>query len=432
MSPIAEEHLAVVVLDDDVIFRDLICATVESKSKFVMFGAASVDELLNVVKNQKIDCVLLDYNLDGDTGFSAKQRLDQASSNPPPSIMMTGDGRESTAIKAFRMGVADYLPKRGLSAESIVKTVVNVVERDRQDKRDKLQYSKLVEASNVDLITGLESRPQLDERLAHLAALSSVSRRAYALILIDIVDMQLHTERLGLKTIDQILRTLGKQLQGLVRSNDICGRYAAGTFLVIASVCDGRSGFDTLCERLASEMPRRFNLASADLDVSVQIVGGFCQAESSRQLSGSDLIQPLIETLARARSSGSVMTVLDGARCDLANPTIGREISAAKRSFVECDAVEAPPAADALRSTDRRKAVRQRVFKRGLIHVIGSQSTFNCVVRNISTLGAGLRLETPSAVPEVFELEVVGTGRKRAVKVRWQIAADLGVEFQSS
>jgi DNA-binding NarL/FixJ family response regulator len=38
----------------------------------------------------------------------------------PPMIMLTGDGRESTVIKALRMGMDDYLPKRDLKAVTLI------------------------------------------------------------------------------------------------------------------------------------------------------------------------------------------------------------------------------------------------------------------------------------------------------------------------
>ena len=139
MSTIEEEHLGVVIVDDDATFRDIICATLKTRSRFVVFEAKSGDELVALLEQQSIDCIVLDYDLGLETGLTVKQRIEDSSSERVPIVMLTGDGRESTAIRAFRMGVADYLPKRGLEAEHLVRmfwTSSGVVEESAPKKQN--------------------------------------------------------------------------------------------------------------------------------------------------------------------------------------------------------------------------------------------------------------------------------------------------------
>jgi hypothetical protein len=51
------------------------------------------------------------------------------------------------------------------------------------------------------------------------------------------------------------------------------------------------------------------------------------------------------------------------------------------------------------------------------------------MVRNVCLGGAGLRLDAAFATPELCELEIAGSGRRNKVRVRWQVGADLGVEY---
>ena len=104
MDTLAVENLGVVIVDDDPIFRDLICSSVERKSRFAMFQAASETALHEVLGRQRIDCIVMDYDLGEDNGLAVKRRLDEVDPTHPPTIIITGDGRESTAIRAFRMG----------------------------------------------------------------------------------------------------------------------------------------------------------------------------------------------------------------------------------------------------------------------------------------------------------------------------------------
>jgi diguanylate cyclase (GGDEF)-like protein len=431
MNSLAEEHLGVAVVDDDPIYREIICATVGKKSKFVIFEASSGKELFNILATQRIDCIVLDYDLGEESGLAVMERIDQTYPEPPPIIMMTGGGRESTAIRAFRMGVSDYLPKSGLRPEHLVTSVIKVVERDRQESLTKMEHRRLVAASGVDIVTGLEGRTRLDERLNQLALLPPPSRASYALILAEFVEYQHVRERFGLKVADQSIRAFGKQLQELGRSSDVCGRYSGATFLVITDVGSGVENLDAVCRRLADNLSLRLNLNSADLSISARVAGSKCMEAARADKAGAVyLLEPVAALLAQARTAGlPFKTSLD--------PAVEPSSLAASRLFYPAKS-EAPPntggpdtrpAADELRSTDRRREIRQRVFKRGLIHMIDSDATTNCNVRNISARGAGLRIDAAFAVPEIFDLEVTGSGEKQRVRVRWQTGVNLGVEF---
>ena len=69
MNSLAEENLGVAVVDDDPIYRELICATVGKKSKFVIFEASSGKELFDILATQRIDCIVLDYDLGEESGL---------------------------------------------------------------------------------------------------------------------------------------------------------------------------------------------------------------------------------------------------------------------------------------------------------------------------------------------------------------------------
>jgi diguanylate cyclase (GGDEF)-like protein len=431
MNTLAEEHLGVAVVDDDPIYRELICATVAKRSKFVLFEASSGNDLFTILATQQIDCIVLDYDLGEESGLAIMERIDETYAEPPPIIMMTGGGRESTAVRAFRMGVSDYLPKSSLRPEHFVTSVIKVVERDRQESLIRIEHKRLVAASGVDFVTGLEGRARLDERLNQLALLPAPSRAFYALILVEFVEYSHVKQRFGLKVADQSLRAFGKRLQELGRSSDVCGRYSGETFLVITDVGPEAGTLDAICQRLSKNLTQRLNLNSAQISISGCVAGSKClETALPDKAAAVCLLEPATALLAQAK----------GARLPFKTaPDVGVESSLLRASNVFHPAnSEAPlttkgrdahPAADELRSTDRRREIRQRVFKRGLIHMIDSDETSNCLVRNISSHGAGLRVDDSFAVPEIFDLEVTGSGAKQRVRLRWQAGVNVGVEF---
>lgn len=62
------------------------------------------------------------------------------------------------------------------------------------------------------------------------------------------------------------------------------------------------------------------------------------------------------------------------------------------------------------------------IFNRG-------QSTIDCVVRNLSVSGALLQLPEPLSLPEEFELEINGKGRRLPASVVRRTAKGVGVTF---
>jgi hypothetical protein len=77
---------------------------------------------------------------------------------------------------------------------------------------------------------------------------------------------------------------------------------------------------------------------------------------------------------------------------------------------------------------ERRRAPRRRIFKGGTISVVHA-GTVGCVVRNISTTGACLEIESLAAVPHDFTLVIKPECSQRSCHVVWCEARRIGVRF---
>jgi hypothetical protein len=77
---------------------------------------------------------------------------------------------------------------------------------------------------------------------------------------------------------------------------------------------------------------------------------------------------------------------------------------------------------------EKRIAPRNRVLKGGTIGLAGG-GVINCMVRNISSTGAALEVETPMGVPDDFELVILADHFKRHCHVQWRKGQRLGVTF---
>jgi hypothetical protein len=181
---------------------------------------------------------------------------------------------------------------------------------------------------------------------------------------------------------------------------------------------------------LADNLALRLNLNSAHISISACVAGSKClESVHSEKAGALYLLEPAAAILAQAKTARLPFQTSLDAGVEPSSLASQVSLPANSEAPLTTGGPGARPTADELRSTDRRREIRQRVFKRGLIHLSDSYGTSNCMVRNISLHGAGLRVDATFAVPETFDLEITGSGERQRVRLRWQAGVNVGVEF---
>lgn len=75
--------------------------------------------------------------------------------------------------------------------------------------------------------------------------------------------------------------------------------------------------------------------------------------------------------------------------------------------------------------SERRTTLRHRVLKAGTIEFGGG--AINCMVRNLSPIGAALDVTTPVGIPEHFTL--IADGSHKPCRIIWRGQKRIGIEF---
>jgi hypothetical protein len=77
---------------------------------------------------------------------------------------------------------------------------------------------------------------------------------------------------------------------------------------------------------------------------------------------------------------------------------------------------------------EKRIAPRNRVLKAGSISLSGG-GAIDCTVRNMSSTGAALDVESPIGVPDDFKLVIEADHFSRSAHVQWRKGKRIGVTF---
>ena len=129
----ADARLRVLVVDDDVIWRQLIVGWLErtSGAAFDVQSADSYQSGLDVLVNGSFDVCIVDHRLSRDlTGLDLLGEARRAGCDTPM-LLLTASAEEELDVTALRAGAADYLEKTGLTIELTARAIRHAIERHR-------------------------------------------------------------------------------------------------------------------------------------------------------------------------------------------------------------------------------------------------------------------------------------------------------------
>lgn len=148
----SKSQIHVLIVEDDVVDR-MACRRSFAQDihdyEFVLHEAETARDGLQLVKSEKLDCVLLDYNLPDMNGleFLAEFKNEFGESQLPV-IMLTGADNASVAVEAIRLGAQDYVVKDpNLQYLELLPAVIERVLRERLALKEKqLMETSLAQA----------------------------------------------------------------------------------------------------------------------------------------------------------------------------------------------------------------------------------------------------------------------------------------------
>ena len=179
--------------------------------------------------------------------------------------------------------------------------IIYFVFSERDITEERALTAQLSRQALQDPLTGLANRTLFEDRL--LQAHARVVRRGGlgAVFLMDLDDFKGVNDTYGHVVGDELLRSIGRRLEGMTRSSDTLCRFGGDEFLYLAEELTDAREVDALAERILNALNEPFDIAGASLTQRASL--GAAVWDSSRQ-DTSALIQDADVALYEAKRLG--------------------------------------------------------------------------------------------------------------------------------
>lgn len=131
-----KNNINLLIVDDDRFILRSMTRMLRRFEALKIFEAENSSSVFDVTGNNEIDCILMDFYMEGITGLELMQMLADKQITIPV-IMLTGQGDEELATAIMKAGAFDYISKKRLSEQDFADTLMQMVTNAISSKEHK-------------------------------------------------------------------------------------------------------------------------------------------------------------------------------------------------------------------------------------------------------------------------------------------------------
>ncbi|HEY6950833.1 MAG TPA: response regulator [Bacteroidota bacterium] len=153
----APKPIRVLIAEDENSFRMVLQRVLLPKEAYTFEACASGDEVLEKLREQQFDVIILDYDMPGRSGLNILQWMLEQKMDTPV-IMLTGAGSENIAVEAMKLGAYDYIRKERFAKDQLPHIINTAHEqylfRKERALRERQSEGRTVTGETFALLSG--------------------------------------------------------------------------------------------------------------------------------------------------------------------------------------------------------------------------------------------------------------------------------------
>ncbi|PWR23431.1 PleD family two-component system response regulator [Zavarzinia compransoris] len=228
----ALQHAAILLVEEDAAVIEVVRQTLGRQLHLTV--ATNDAAARQAVQDRDWDLAIISLALPGQEGLRlcaylrSSERLRQM-----PVLVLNRAGDDKTLLRAFDLGVNDYVARPIEKAELEARVKSQIRRKSYQDRlRQTMQMT--VQLALVDPLTGLYNRRYLDSHMtAHDRAGEGRDAGTLAVMMLDIDHFKSINDRFGHAAGDAVLRQFAHRIRMNVRGIDLAARYGGEEFIII-------------------------------------------------------------------------------------------------------------------------------------------------------------------------------------------------------
>jgi diguanylate cyclase (GGDEF)-like protein len=174
-------------------------------------------------------------------------------------------------------------------------------ERHGADEQLARRQQELSFMATHDALTGLPNRTLILDRLQQMLVRGRHTKSPVAVLFIDLDNFKTINDTLGHAAGDELLQSVARRLDAVVRDVDALGRLAGDEFVVLAGEISVQAGPELIAQRLVAALKRPFPLGDEQTPVTVTASVGIA---AGSDITADDLLRDADIAMYRAKWDG--------------------------------------------------------------------------------------------------------------------------------
>ncbi|MFP4097967.1 MAG: PleD family two-component system response regulator [Alphaproteobacteria bacterium] len=277
----------------------------------IVISAPNGVKAMEMVTAQEFDVLMVSLNLKDEDGLRLCSHLrSNERTRALPIILIADDKDMARVAHGMEIGAYDYI-LRPIEKTELVARMRTQIRRKRFQERLRSSYEISLSMALTDSLTGLYNRRYLEVHLDKLIESNAQSKKALAVLIMDIDYFKAVNDTHGHNVGDEVLKIFAERLKNNTRSFDLVARYGGEEFVVILPDVSPERAY-MIAERLRrsiGDTPVRCSIEEGSIKVTTSI-GGVVLESGKHNI--EEVLGRADKCLYEAKKTGRNRTIFEG------------------------------------------------------------------------------------------------------------------------